>query len=399
LYTLPAFPYSPQKILIVKHLPMKKYTLMAGIAAFSSIASGQTVIDICGSTAGRGAVNAQILNMLSGETYAYEGSNANGSSRAIFHGSFGGQPYIIRTAFSGSVEGVRFIANPGPPSSAFLLTTILGTTAGQSLGTVTASQLADVNDITSRPEIGFSDVFQTSTLYGQPPVSEEASVGVIPFKWFKNEGAPAGLTNITSLLARALYQSLGELPLSMFTGVGTDTSVVYSLGRDASSGSRITAMAEIGHGVFRGVNQYEATVSSGSITDLIPKGNAGSSGSSIAAQLGATWTVPTATEGLPPGTLVAYLGSSDWNAAQTAGAVELSYNGVPYSEANVREGRYTFWGYLHQNRVSMASGSPARAFADTLKTNLRAAPGSLLITEASMRVLRDGDGAAVLNKQ
>jgi hypothetical protein len=44
---------------------------------------------------------------------------------------------------------------------------------------------------------------------------------------------------------------------------------------------------------------------------------------------------------------VGHLGLNDASVAVAAGAKELTYNGVAYSQDNVRNGKYTAWGYLH----------------------------------------------------
>lgn len=45
--------------------------------------------------------------------------------------------------------------------------------------------------------------------------------------------------------------------------------------------------------------------------------------------------------------LIGHVGLGDALTATTNGAKELSYNGVFFSEDNVRNGKYTDWGYLH----------------------------------------------------
>jgi hypothetical protein len=247
------------------------------------------------------------------------------------------------------------------------------------------------------PEIGFSDVFQTSTEFTAPGLVVEDEVGIIPFKWFKNDPAllPNGLTNMTHLGARTLYGSLGEAPLSLFTGNPADAgTTVYVTGRNADSGSRITVMAEIQYGVFNTLNQstFTSTASdgTGSITGITFVGNAGynSGGDYSRAVLGSTWA---------DGIIVSYLGATDWANAVAAGAVELTHNGVPYSVQNVQQGSYTNWGYLHQNRMTLTGN--ALTFYNGLRDAVKANPGSLLVKDdANMKAERQGDGAPVTPK-
>jgi hypothetical protein len=90
------------------------------------------------------------------------------------------------------------------------------------------------------------------------------------------------------------------------------------------------------------------------------------------------------------GTLIGYLGVSDF----ASSGVSLSYNGVAYSDANIKNGPYTFWSFLHMNSMSL-SGNTA-TFFDALKTSIRTnAASSSMIKLTDMLVNRDADGAAV----
>jgi hypothetical protein len=369
---------------------MKSILSYVGLLALTATAQAQTptVIDITGSTAGRGATHTAILAVLSGETYAFDGTTTAGSAtRAIYKGTAAGNTYTIRTYWAGSVNGVRDVARATQQTN-FFATTVNGTAAGQNINPATPLASASAE---SAPEIGFSDVFQTSTEFTSPNLVVEDEVGIIPFKWFKNKDASANLTNLTNLQARALYGSLGELPLSIISGQAGDSgTIVYATGRNSDSGSRITMMAEAGYGVFNQVNQYTFTSSGGVITGSTFSGNNGysSGGNYNVAVLGSTWA---------SGIVVGYLGSSDWSGAAGAGAAELTWNGVPYSVPNVQNGAYTAWGYLHQNRMNLSGA--ALTFYNLLRDSLRANPGSVLIKDdATMLVKREGDGAPVFPK-
>lgn len=369
-------------------------TLLAAAitAAIASSAHAQTVIDITGSTAGRSAVHTQILGLLQGETLAWNGgSSASGATRVIYKGTYDGSPVIVRTFWSGSAAGVRDVANRPQLANAYFdvsTDTSAGTT---SAGVNIASPVFATGENTIS-EIGFSDVFQTSTAFTSNPLVQEDSVGVIPFKFFKNEGASAGLTNVTPGLFRALYGSLGELPLSMFTGIAADAGrTVYATGRDEFSGTRITTLAETGAGVFAGVNQYQATPANNVISSLTFVGNNGySSGSGVSTMLGGTFA---------DGDIIGYLGASDWGTAVSGGATELAYNGVLLGTAanyedKIRNGQYSFWGYLHQSSMTL-TGTTAD-FYDDLRDGLLASPGNGLVLISSMNVERAADGAAII---
>lgn len=365
---------------------------LAATGAFVGTSYSQTVIDITGSTAGRGAVHTQILALLSGETLAWNGgTSASSATRVIYKGTYAGSSVIIRTFWSGSAAGVRDISN-APQLAASYFDKTTDTSAGTtSAGVQITSPTLAAASAETVSEIGFSDVFQSSTAFTTNTLVNEVAVGVIPFKFFKNDGASASLTNVTPGLHNNLYKALGEAPLSMFTGNAADSgTTVYATGRDEFSGTRITCLAETGAGVFNGINQYTGVVASGAVTSLDFVGNGGySSGSGVSALLGGTYS---------GGIILSYLGASDWATAVSGGATELAYNGVTLGTNSdlIRNGQYSFWGYLHQYRMTL--GTTELAFYDALRDALKLAPGTGLILESTMNVERAADGAAISPK-
>jgi hypothetical protein len=361
---------------------------LAATGAFVGTSYSQTVIDITGSTAGRSAVHSQILALLSGETLAWNGgSSASGATRVIYKGTYLGNPVIVRTFWSGSAAGVRDISNaPQLAASYFDKTTDTSTGTAPAGLNITSPTLAAASAETVS-EIGFSDVFQSSTAFTANSLVQQDAVGVIPFKFFKNEGASAALTNMTPGAFRFLYGALGEAPLSLFTGNAADSgTTVFATGRDEFSGTRITTAAETGAGVFAALNQYTGTVSS-NVATLTYVANGGfSSGSGVSTLLGGTYA---------SGDIVGYLGASDWGTAVTNGAVEMSYNGVTLGSNSdlIRNGAYSFWGYLHQSSMTLTGDTAT--FYDDLKTNLLAAPGTGLVLLSTMNVERAADGAPI----
>jgi hypothetical protein len=90
------------------------------------------------------------------------------------------------------------------------------------------------------------------------------------------------------------------------------------------------------------------------------------------------------------GTLIGYLGVSDF----ASSGVALTYNGAAYSDANIMNGPYTFWSFLHMNSMSLSGNTATffNALKDSIRTN---AVSSSMITLPDMNVNRDADGAAV----
>jgi hypothetical protein len=191
---------------------------------------------------------------------------------------------------------------------------------------------------------------------------------VVPFVFVANVGAPAGMTNMTDQLHESQW-STGQLPLSMYTGNPADTKLVLNTGRNDGSGTRATILAETQYGPFRAVVQWggpgtaanvAGSEGSGSVTFLQLLNNGGYSSNSFVRQnLARTSTnVTVGTDAAGAGgtagqdiVIVSYLTLSDAAVITTitggagVGAKALTYNGVAYSEAKVKNGEYTLWGY------------------------------------------------------
>jgi hypothetical protein len=97
---------------------------------------------------------------------------------------------------------------------------------------------------------------------------------------------------------------------------------------------------------------------------------------------------------------VTYLGLSDSATAEGGGAVELTYNGIPYSDAAIQNGQYTFWTYEQLDYLPTYGTTDAngKAVADSLTANILtnatalAGVGELLST---VNVTRQQEGGPV----
>lgn len=407
-----------------KHMKSPKI-LMAGLLALSTVgvAQAQTVVHITGSTAFRTAVHTSITQILKpGFTYAYVGSSFTGASEAIFTGTAitNSIPVIIKTSWSGSLAGIETVSQAYPSTvSTFLTNTTPQTTGGTSI-----SSTAAVFDGPTIPEVCMNDGYQYDSQYPNPELSGQA-VGVVSFKFIKNHNAPADLTNMTSLVAQALWVN-GSLPLSLFSGVPADSNtLVFATGRDPDSGTRKTAFLETGVQSFdtalypTTVLQYEPMNASGqvnknnagAITSQVAwpaetvdnisfgTGNAGySSGGDLATAMGQT----------SPYVYVTYLGLSDAATAEGLNGglgTDLTYNGVAFSDAAVENGQYTYWTYefLSYNYSSspLAPSANVKAVADylaqTIQTQDLSYATGLKVGEnlSAMHVVRSQEGGIV----
>jgi len=239
-------------------------TMFAGIAASASAQT--TDITITGATAFRVATLRAIYNAYAsvgtiGANFTVcHSSSGNttsaleGSTRAVFKGTFPGiaGTTYIRTSFNGSTEGLNAIAGNNNPT--FLTQAAVDNATTTPLGGVTSPTE------TLRPKFSFSDVYQSSSPVTTPTLQPvgQSKVGVVTFCMIANEGAPAGLNNVTTQQARILWKN-GIQRLSLFTGNPADTNLVFATGRNDGSGTRSAYLTEWTYGVANLVNQYIAT--------------------------------------------------------------------------------------------------------------------------------------------
>ena len=383
---------------------MKTKTSLIATAATIALlgaANGQIVIDIAGSTAGRSTVNTNLLALISGESTAFyrtdgAATTLGSADAAIYYGgTIGGQAVTVRTFWAGSATGVDYVSNQVQLNNKFIRKNFTGT--GQIAGTQAAiaanGDLAPTSAETA-PEFGFSDVKQASTIY-QTNALEETDTFVIPFKWVKTGTADlASVTNITNQQARVHYTSGGETKVSLFTGNAADAAkLVYAVGRDSDSGTRITAAAETGAGPFAELTQWTATTAgsgaSVTLSNAVEDFVGFASGGGVATILGGT--------GL---NFIGYVGISDAATAATNGGVELNFNGVPFSVENVKNGSYTYWSkYQMIKKQGQAFDATTQTTFTTLRNALIAlatAGNGSSIKLTDMAVSRQADGANVV---
>jgi len=396
-----------------------KTTIAAGVLAVAAhTASAQTTIVLTGSSAYRGATVSAIKNLL-GATYSvgYIGTDESKANAHIYKGTIGGNAVIVKCSWSGSAAGVQTVAATTPTKTVGVFadsvtpapTTGISTTTGLTDPRTGATQV--------RPDIAMSDTFQGATLWNgtylgvayaglveatPATVGAPNVVGVVPFKWVASNSAPAGL-NMTPAFANSIYTTVGAAPLALLTGnLADETTAVYGAGRDPDSGTRITAFAETGIGANTGVQQFQPTASGGAITSValyaattingvpVAAGNSGeSSGGTLAGLIGNTGPAAGPYGG---GFMVTYLSTGDAATAITAGAHEMSYNGVTYSTGAVNEGQYTFWGYEHMLYRSGTTGV-VKSTADAIADNIYTTTATIKIT--SMKVARSTDGGTI----
>ncbi len=386
-----------------------KSTLALGVlVATGSLAHSQTTYNITGATAFRAAANQAIIALLGGTgvtEYAYTGtSGINGTNRAVFKGTIGGSPVIVRASWSGSTQGILDLVDQN--SIQFLKSTVTTSTSG----TINAGAAGDFENAVAR--YSFSDVDKLLSARPNSAIQGEG-VGVVPFMFVAGESAPAGVNNMTDQLHSALW-STGELPASLVTGNPANAGfTLLATGRNNGSGTRAAVLAETQYGAFANVVQFNQTFSGDRATGVLtaaptlfaPGGNGGNASNSGVRDLVTRPSSASFAGGQY--SFVSYLTISDAVAAtgydQATGTVSggegakpMTYNGVRYSEANVYNGSYTLWSYQQLYRA--ADATPTE---DTFFNNLKGEIDGVLtpvlgLKTSEMNVERNGgDGGPV----
>ncbi len=229
-------------------------------------------------------------------------------------------------------------------------------------------------------------------------------VGIIPFKFVKEKGSLAGITDLTDGQIRVLLT--GGSKAALITGNPADTTWVYFSGRDSFSGTRVNALGICGYGIFSNPSQVKVS-STGAMIDVdgtqtyvgYDTGSlyGYSSGGSVATQMGYDLSQATSVDLVNgPGhfSVVAYLGYSDAATAISNGGTELTYNGVAESTANIQQGLYTFWGneFIYKKNVGLSSqaASVYTKLADPSKGINHQADGTTYIDLTTMGAVRNG---------
>ena len=265
---------------------MKLKNILSGsiaLVALATTAKADVEVRITGATAFRtaaiNALKAQFDIGNNGVSYSYAHNKAAGSvnaaDRVTFKGKFPGVAgtTTVRVSHNGSVEGLRAIAAPGPANDPLFITD-----AALPAASPTGAEAANISGSTVQQvaKFAYSDVRQSSSPVSSPTLSPaQPKVGVTLFTMLANEGAPAGLTNVTFQQFKALFAQ-GSLPLSVFTGdAGDSGTFVYATGRNDGSGTRTAYMAESQLGITTLVSQFVATTSASNDITVIQKVPAG----------------------------------------------------------------------------------------------------------------------------
>jgi hypothetical protein len=333
---------------------------------------------------------------------------------------------VIRTSWTGSVEGVRALTKPTLVPETYLkdsVTNLSGFTNG-----VRAS--APETETSTSHQFAFADMAQAAApaAYASPKLNG-GPVGVIAFLPVINNDADASITNITINQFRRLV-SEGTIKASMLTGNASSNRTIYNVQRNDGSGTRVIHLSEIGHGAANLTKGYVLTGSTSLDTPVLAPitanttvnpntavsndyrtasvlGNGGyTSGGTIA-----TWMRLPSSGNF---NIVSWLGTGDAVSAQnfvsgnaTGGRV-LSYNGEKLDgvasgglnaadKLKIALGKYSAWSFEQLFYVGTLTGARKTVY-DKLVAVIPANLGTAGCSMAEMQVVRATDGGVIAPK-
>lgn len=407
---------------------MKKQAVIAAAAALAlgltAQANAQTAVYITGSTAFRTQTMNAVYALFDGgaptNIVSRGGTDPHSATYAIVSGTIGGatHSFDIYTLWSGSEAGLAALSGTSIPDTDFngnndtipndvtyfLVPGISPATSANNPAageTNTVAQTPDLSMADTSKNVSFSASANFTTFGSGATLSE---VGIVPFTWAKcTNSAPfaawSHLTNITH--DQALVELGGAQVASFFTGVSNDQSVVvYAVGRNQGSGTRVNCLADTGYGIGNPVDQWAVNptgatpgtfgppfVAIGAVDtgihnayDLVEVVNAGfESGGNVSADLSidgcssANIYDPNSQTLNPAGAVitVGYLGLSDASKNSLGTNLWLTLNGVFESDDAVAQGQYSYWGYEHLYGKPGLGGSQL-SYGQSLFTTIRA---------------------------
>ena len=375
--------------------------LAAGLVTSANASSTVTVggttyteVFITGSTAFRAfAYEAVAFGTVfdSAPTVVAKGGGAASISTSSYvaYGNIGGQPYLLNFDLTGSEAGLAAVYNASAGTSVAVTYPVSGplftgtaTLAGTPLptGFVNPTTSGFPANVTAAPDLAFAD---TSAAVSLNPtqngtLTDFGIVAVIPFTWAKgyNSAPDASWTDLVNVsIPQLSYELTGAKKASYFTGKTADTDLVYLIGRNKGSGTRVNTFLTLNYGLSKSIVQYapanstysSTVLTAGSVAPITSLagldvvGNDGfDSGGGVATTLEDNITgshlITLGYIGLPD-----FLGSLSTGTPATA----LTLDGVAENDGNIINGEYAFWG--HEHLYGQASPSTAAlAVADAL---------------------------------
>lgn len=388
-----------------------------------------TVVYITGSTAFNSVLQGVLesTNVFSDYTSAHVQGSGNTTynvygTLAAGAGAQAGQPYVISVSLTGSEAGLWALEENA--SGCVNPNNISGIAGGSASAVLPGtpkpnnylSPVDGVTPVAAYPDLSLADTSQAVSLSPTPALPDYGIVAAIPFGWFKGAftaaSADSSWKDLVNVTENQLKILVGTTPkASFFTGNTNDVDKVYLVGRNKGSGTRVNTLLDINWPVTQSIGQYAAANATntsasvltfnGSASTLVGAGglalinNDGfDAGSGVTSTLKLDITGSSDASGHPTITL-GYVGLSSLDNVNTntiggtaanGGAVLLSLNGVPASDASIITGSYSFWGHEHlygQVGQAQTTASPGFVIGNLLSGNTAATPNETLGSSAT----------------
>ncbi len=423
-------------------------TMLLALGMISQASADPTVY-LTGSTAFRSTVFASLANNggpaaggvfdAGTVTYATWGnSSANGGSFMVFHGNVGGSGVFIDCAWSGSEAGIASACNAtlgntdrnnnpitlaGSPETWVNATNATLSAAG--IVTATAPTAGQLETTTHGADLAQSDTSQaiswTPFVASTPTALKDYGVeGICTFTITRNVQTTASnewlhCSNVTLPQLNTLFAN-GAVPAGFISGNPSDNDfVVYLVGRNLGSGTRMNMLGDSTYGAHRGVQQFsiglgvEETPQVNSLVLTNEANNGYEGGSGVAKALAITGSCQQADpfNGGVGWFALGYLSPSDaLNASNFGGEPTnnwVAVDGFLSSNGAIENGQWWYWGHEHLLGKFQISGTQdtvgTKIFAGVQKTlqnlNLGADPNGhdAAIQNSLMNVTKSSDTA------
>ena len=280
--------------------------ILAGVALVAGLSlQADTTVLITGGNASRGVLFDRTEALLGAGNF----TKVNGTNSSI-------RTYTAKAALSGTNAGlgkitIHFVLN----GAALGIQDVL---SQNQITTATGAKLTAPVAVSSvQPDtVGFD-----STSFTAKPTA------VVPFVFIKSPATPnsvAGITNLTQRQAFYLEGSSGLVPTAFYGGSSTNNPL-YLVGRDTGAAVRQVIDASI---YFSGTPSFWITNTPASAPPISDPAGGCPSGGDV-----------TNNVALIPNSI------GTVSAGDIGGFETLSYEGVPFSTANVANGSYPIWGY------------------------------------------------------
>jgi len=259
---------------------IKQTTLALALAAIAVTSAKATDVYVAGSTAFRKnfeiGIKAAGYTIIASSGKTLSDSDVQGANQNLWSNN----GIFVHTSWTGSEAGVQSALSPGLASAntnvytygkvAFITNTATGTNCATTDSSFADIAGTDCSSAISRFQKASKTFINGSKVTFPTSGYRDVQVGVQAFSFMADQSfTNTGVISITGNAAKVLFQ-YGHIPLSLISGKASDSNnTVWLTGRNADSGTRITAFNEVGYGALNTTTNYKIISNNGSVIDKI----------------------------------------------------------------------------------------------------------------------------------